>query len=168
MFSQTQNLNETRKVYSGCSVFCSVFRENTRKMWNTISVAGLRIMISLRDRPHMCNAIITIFFIVFRIPFTYMANYWPVELETWVEGKWRDMWQVCSVANPGGKKFLDTQCVYQNLLLYYVVFSAKLPINIPKNYWNFHEFSKISSKFSQNIFLFSEKLSKFFAKYPRL
>ncbi len=36
---------------------------------------------------------------------TCMTNYWQVELETWLEGKWRDILQVCSVANPGGKNF---------------------------------------------------------------
>ncbi len=41
-----------------------------------------------------------------------MANHWPEEPETWVEGKWRDVLQVCSVANPSDKKFLETIRTY--------------------------------------------------------
>ncbi len=30
--------------------------------------------------------------------FTCMVKYWPWELETWVEGKWRDILRVCAVS----------------------------------------------------------------------
>ncbi len=36
--NETWNLNETRKVYDECFVFCSGYRKNTRKIRNTISV----------------------------------------------------------------------------------------------------------------------------------
>ncbi len=88
-----------------------------------------RITISLSDYPHLCNAIIAIIYSCFPDSiFTCMANYWPVVLETWVEVKRRDILQVYSVANLGGKKFLNTWSVYQNFLFLYHVFSNELKV----------------------------------------
>ncbi len=84
-------------------------------------------MISHRNHPHLCNATSVILFSCFpNSIFTCIVNYWPVNLETWVEGKWRNILQVCSVANAGGKKFLDTQSIYQNLWLYHVYYNKVL------------------------------------------
>ncbi len=68
-----------------------------------------------------------------------------MELETWVEGKGRDTLQVCSVANPGGKKFLHMQSVYRNLWVYYVL------QNQTSDQVRFRKFSNLSTKLEKEL-----------------
>ncbi len=91
--NETRNLDEMRKVYSECFVFCGVYRENIRKMRNTIS----------KNRP---NKFEFATFCIFLLPVDKRCKGWKLRilLPSKISLFWRTFWArdflVCTVSRP--------------------------------------------------------------------
>ncbi len=134
----------------------AVYRFTMRNTNRWILSSFSRIMISLWDHPHLCNAIVAILFPCFPNSIcTCMANsdYRKLKLE-W-KGKWRDTLEVCSVANPVVKNFSIRRVCIRTYRI------------VLKTMWNFiKNIIKFTPRIYENLLGISWKFFQNLAKFP--